>query len=44
MTKPLLAMFHLRLFSKIPLINAFSELLLGISDSMNSLHFYKAAS
>lgn len=43
-TRPLAAMLHLRLFNKIPLVNAISDLLLGIADSMNALHFYKACS
>lgn len=43
-TKPLATLVHLRVLSKIPLIGAISELFLGISESMNALHFYKAAS
>eukprot|EP00658_Telonema_sp_P-2_P054729 TRINITY_DN43532_c0_g1_i2.p1 TRINITY_DN43532_c0_g1~~TRINITY_DN43532_c0_g1_i2.p1 ORF type:complete len:121 (+),score=31.31 TRINITY_DN43532_c0_g1_i2:137-499(+) len=43
-TKPLMTLLHLRILNKIPLINAISDLCLGIFESMNSLHFYKAGS
>jgi len=43
-TKPLLAAMHLRLFNKIPLIASISDLAMGIFQSMNALHFYKAMS
>lgn len=43
-TKPFMNAVHQRIFSKIPLINAISDLLVGVCESMNAMHFYKSAS